>query len=239
MTSPLHYSVDPSTNPATWPPQDAVEKHIHDCKVNMLFVNTNGTSDFRMLRTGTNKHIHQILNQINSHVDRGLYQLYSLNASAYTWVVTIYTEKSEEELLGLGGLHWDGKDDTLPEVTQANTSTSVLYSVDLSSNPDPDRWPGSVSGFIDISKVDVLFVNINGATDFNMLRTGTNESLDQVLKQVTRHVNRGLYRIVNLSMTEFSCVVVLFTEKSRSDLVWKNGFPWDQKQDVQPEVTLN
>ncbi|KAJ0164654.1 hypothetical protein CTA2_513 [Colletotrichum tanaceti] len=76
-------------------------------------------------------------------------------------------------------------------------STPILYSVDLSANPDPVRWPDQVSGYINISKVDVMFMNINTASDFRMLRTGTNEHVHLALMQVAKHVARGLYRVVS------------------------------------------
>ncbi|KAF6815037.1 hypothetical protein CPLU01_14251 [Colletotrichum plurivorum] len=106
-------------------------------------------------------------------------------------------------------------------------STPVLYSVDPSTNPATWPSPGQASGFIDVSKVDVIFVNINGASDFCMLRTGTNEHIHHALLQVTNHVARGLYRIISLNISEYSCVVVMSTEKQRSELLWKYGFPWD------------
>ncbi|KAF5723851.1 hypothetical protein FMUND_1459 [Fusarium mundagurra] len=115
----------------------------------------------------------------------------------------------------------------------------VQYSVDLSTNPA--SWPDPnqpSSGFIDVSKVDVIFVNINAASDFHLLRTGTNESISYTITQVTKHVARGLYRIISMNASDYSCVVVLSTEKSRDELMWKNGFPWDKEDDPQPEVVL-
>ncbi|KAG9503339.1 hypothetical protein J7337_006184 [Fusarium musae] len=112
-----------------------------------------------------------------------------------------------------------------------STSSKIpaQYSVDLSTNPA--SWPDPnqpSSGFIDVSKVDVIFINLNAASDFHLLRTGTNESIGYAITQVTKHVARGLYRIV----------MVLSTEKSRDELMWKNGFPWDKEDDLQPEVVL-
>ncbi|RBQ76428.1 hypothetical protein FVER14953_03282 [Fusarium verticillioides] len=115
----------------------------------------------------------------------------------------------------------------------------VQYSVDLSTNPV--SWPDPnqpSSGFIDVSKVDVIFINLNAASDFHLLRTGTNESIDYAITQVTKHVARGLYRIVSMNASEYSCVVVFSTEKSRDEFMWKNGFPWDKEDDPQPEVVL-
>ncbi|KAK4188866.1 hypothetical protein QBC35DRAFT_179508 [Podospora australis] len=118
----------------------------------------------------------------------------------------------------------------------------IYYQVDSSQNPA--TWPGSShpqppeSGFLDISKVDVLFININSESDFRTLRTGTNEHVQVALTQVMKHVARGLYRIVSLNASEYSCVVVMSTEKSWEDLMWKTGFPWDKDDDPQPQVVL-
>ncbi|KAF5565575.1 hypothetical protein FNAPI_1619 [Fusarium napiforme] len=115
----------------------------------------------------------------------------------------------------------------------------VLYSVDLSTNPA--LWPDPnqpSSGFMDVKKVDVIFININAASNFRLLRTGTNESIGCAITQVTKHVARGLYQIVSMNASEYSCVVVLSTEKSRDELLGKNGFPWDNEDDPQPEVVL-
>ncbi|KAI1846008.1 hypothetical protein JX265_000933 [Neoarthrinium moseri] len=116
---------------------------------------------------------------------------------------------------------------------------SVYYTVDPETNPS--TWPGSSHegpGNIDISKVDVIFININGASDFNILRTGTNKDIHHAVLQVAKHVARGLYRLVSLNASEYSCVVVMATEKQRDMLMWKNGFPWDTEEDPQPEVVL-
>ncbi|KAK0609437.1 hypothetical protein B0T14DRAFT_531951 [Immersiella caudata] len=117
---------------------------------------------------------------------------------------------------------------------------AIHYQVDPSKNPAtwPEGAKPQASGFLDISKVDVLFININGESDFKILRTGTNENVQFALTQVMKHVARGLYRIVSLNASEYSCVVVMSTEKQREDLMWKNGFPWDRDDDPQPEVTL-
>lgn len=115
---------------------------------------------------------------------------------------------------------------------------TIYYQVDPSKNPA--TWPSSdaPSGYLGISKVDVFFINTNAASNFTMLRTGTNENVQHALTQVMKHVARGLYRIVSLNASEYSCVVVLSTEKGREELMWKNGFPWDKDDDPQPEVVL-
>jgi hypothetical protein len=107
---------------------------------------------------------------------------------------------------------------------------AIYYTIDPSTNPA--TWPGSYtesekpSGEIAISKVDVIFININAASDFRILRSGTDES-HHAVTQVAKHIARGIYRLVSLNVSEYSCVVVFSTEKKRSELMWKNGFPWD------------
>lgn len=115
----------------------------------------------------------------------------------------------------------------------------IYYEVDPSTNPD--TWPGQIpppGSHTAIFKVDVMFININAASDFTMIRTGTDEPIEQALFQVTKHVARGLYRIISLQISQHSCVVVMSALKQRDELVWKNGFPWDREKDPQPEVVL-
>ncbi len=69
-----------------------------------------------------------------------------------------------------------------------------------------------------------------------MLHSGTDESVDHAVAQVAKHIARGLYRVISLNASEYSCVVVMSTEKTRDELMWKNGFPWDRADE--PEVIL-
>ncbi|KPM43251.1 hypothetical protein AK830_g3329 [Neonectria ditissima] len=119
-----------------------------------------------------------------------------------------------------------------------SSPSPIYYTVDPSTNPATWPGPGPATGYIDVSKVDVIYINISGASDFCILRTGTNEHIHHALTQVTKHVARGLYRIISLNASEYSCVVVMSTEKARDDLMWKNGFPWDTERDPQPDVVL-
>ncbi|KAF3760146.1 hypothetical protein M406DRAFT_269494 [Cryphonectria parasitica EP155] len=101
----------------------------------------------------------------------------------------------------------------------------VTYEVDPSKNPA--AWgPGPVPKGMVIYKVDVIFININAGSDFTIMRTGTNESVHTAITQVTKHIARGFYRVVSLQASEYSCVVVVSTQKSQEDLERK-GFPWD------------
>lgn len=105
--------------------------------------------------------------------------------------------------------------------------------------PNPEEWPeGHVPKYQVVNKVDVIYLNINAASDFNKLRTGTNDSVHEAITQVTKHVQRGLYRVVSMNASERSCVVVISTKRSRDELVWKNGFPWDLPEDPQPDIVL-
>ncbi|RGP80746.1 hypothetical protein FLONG3_1086 [Fusarium longipes] len=113
----------------------------------------------------------------------------------------------------------------------------IQYIVDPSTNPS--RWPGSdPDTFVSVWRVDVIYINLNEDSNFRIARTGTNENINQVVIQVTKHVARGLYDIVSMNVSEFSCVVVMSTEKSTDELSFRNGFPWDRPDDPQPAVVL-
>ena len=125
--------------------------------------------------------------------------------------------------------------DSLTQSSMSDKPT-IYYSIDPSINPS--RWPGAKPGSsIAVNKVDVWYTNVSANSDFRMLHSGTNESIDHAVTQVT-HIARGLYRLVSLNASEYSCVVVMSTDKPRDELMWKNGFPWDCDDDPQPEVVL-
>ena len=75
-------------------------------------------------------------------------------------------------------------------------------------------------------------------SDFRGLRTGTNQDHHCVLRQVTKHVARGLYRLATLSLGPYQCVVVLSTPRSRADLSAQQGFPWDLEEYDLADVVL-
>lgn len=87
------------------------------------------------------------------------------------------------------------------------------------------------------TKVDVLFININAASDFRVFRTATTD-IHKAITQVDKHVHRGLYSVVSMNATAHSCTVVFTTERQRAELVWKKGFPWDIEEDPQPAITI-
>jgi hypothetical protein len=112
----------------------------------------------------------------------------------------------------------------------------IQYTVDPSTNSS--TWPGSDPTDVNIWKVDVIYININGESNFRIVRTGINEHVHQAVIQVTKHIARGLYKIVSMNVSDYSCVVIMSTEKSKDELMLKNGFPWDRDDDPQPEVVL-
>ncbi|KAF4997863.1 hypothetical protein FGRMN_3564 [Fusarium graminum] len=114
----------------------------------------------------------------------------------------------------------------------------VHYTVDPTTSPA--SWP-SPTPTLDtavIYRVDVIYININAESTFRTLRTGTNEHVHHAVTQVTKHIARGLYRIISMNISDYSCVVVMSTDKSKEELVCRNGFPWDRDNDPQPEVVL-
>ncbi|KAI3538107.1 hypothetical protein CSPX01_09684, partial [Colletotrichum filicis] len=222
MAAPADYSVDPSTKPASWPTPHQTVEQANISKVNVGFINTNtiGDSDFHNLRIGAEGH--------------GL-SCGSLNITEYSCVVVVSTVKTRNELLE-EGCPWDNQNPQLEAAPESiSMTTPVLYHVNLSTHCDPIRWPNETTGYIDISKVDIIYVNVNGDSDFHMLRTGTNEHVHHVVTQVTKHLARGIYHSISLNTTEHSYVVVISTRKKRSELS-EGGFPWDNRIGTQPGV---
>ncbi|ENH71724.1 hypothetical protein FOC1_g10003969 [Fusarium oxysporum f. sp. cubense race 1] len=89
----------------------------------------------------------------------------------------------------------------------------VNYTIGPSKNsatwPSPDKKPS----FIDIPKVDVI---------------NADSGIHAVL-QVTKHIARGLYKLVSMNVSVYSCTFVISANKSRDELLWKNRFPWDRE----------
>ncbi|CAJ0545151.1 Ff.00g086240.m01.CDS01 [Fusarium sp. VM40] len=118
-----------------------------------------------------------------------------------------------------------------------SSQAPIHYTVDPSVNPA--TWPGSDPTVATmIWKVDVIYININGDPNFRILRTGTNEHVHQAIIQATKHIARGVYTIVSMNVSDYSCMVVMSTEKTRDELMFKNGFPWDRNCDPQLDVVL-
>lgn len=100
----------------------------------------------------------------------------------------------------------------------------------IDPNTNPATWDGPISTdngqFVIHPKVDVIFMNINLNSDMRTIRTGTNGSVHEALLAVAKHVEKGLYKVVSLQMSEYSCVVVISTELSDAELgKEENQFP--------------
>jgi hypothetical protein len=89
-----------------------------------------------------------------------------------------------------------------------------------------------------IDNVDVIFTNINYGSDFRGIRSGTDKSIEDAILQIAKHISRGLYKVVSLNASEHMLAVIISTELSRDELMFKNGFPWDRENDPQPDVVL-
>lgn len=76
-----------------------------------------------------------------------------------------------------------------------------------------------------IYNVDVIFMNINYGSDFRARRSGSDESIQEAILQVAKHISRRLYKVVSLNATEHTLAVIISTELSREELMFKNGFP--------------
>ncbi|KAL4728708.1 hypothetical protein ACLX1H_003107 [Fusarium chlamydosporum] len=74
----IQYIADPSTNPSTWPGSDP-DGFPSVWRVDVIYININSDSGFRIIRTGTNEHIHQAVIQVTKHIARGLYDIVSMN----------------------------------------------------------------------------------------------------------------------------------------------------------------
>lgn len=61
-------------------------------------------------------------------------------------------------------------------------------------------------------------------SDFISTRTWCAKDVNWVLLQVARHVEQGLYRIISISASKHSFVVVCASEKQCKDL--SEGFPF-------------
>ncbi|KAL6886016.1 hypothetical protein GGI43DRAFT_277593 [Trichoderma evansii] len=84
--------------------------------VDVIFTNINYGSDFRFIRSGTDKSVQDAILQVAKHISRGLYKVVSLNASEHMLAVIISTELSRDELMSKNGFPWDGEDDPQPDV---------------------------------------------------------------------------------------------------------------------------
>ena len=73
--------------------------------------------------------------------------------------------------------------------------------------------------------MDVIYHNMHAGSDFTTIRGGGENSVEDVLLEVATHVKDGCYKIVSISASKHSFVVVCSTELSKAEL-WTKGFPF-------------
>lgn len=75
--------------------------------VDVFFINIHASSDFRMMRTSTEDGAAAAIMQVSKHLQRGLYEVLSLNVTSDRCVVVFSTQLSREQLLWNNGFPWD------------------------------------------------------------------------------------------------------------------------------------
>ncbi|KAH7111813.1 hypothetical protein B0J11DRAFT_512059 [Dendryphion nanum] len=88
------------------------QKSMDTSNVDVIGINVNADSDFRILRAGTNETLHKAFFQVCEHVKSGLYQIISINASGHSCVVVMSTARSREALVWKDEFPWDISRDT-------------------------------------------------------------------------------------------------------------------------------
>jgi hypothetical protein len=73
--------------------------------------------------------------------------------------------------------------------------------------------------------MDIIYHSMHPEPDFLTVRSGVEDSVEDVLLAVATHVKNGCYKIVSISASKHSFVVVYSTELSKAEL-WKKGFPF-------------
>ena len=76
-----------------------------------------------------------------------------------------------------------------------------------------------------VPNVDVIYHNMHAGSDFKTIRGGSEGPVEDILLEVARHVKEGCYKIVSISSSKHSFVVVCSTELSKAEL-WRKGFPF-------------
>lgn len=129
-----------------------------------------------------------------------------------------------------------------PQGSQRRSHGFGIMSVNASVSATEDLPPGFKrlpdGTYQAVYNVDVIFTNVNYGSDFRGIRSGTDKSLQDAILQVAKHISRGLYKVVSLNASEHMLTVIISTELSRDELMYKNGFPWDMEDDPQPDVVL-
>ena len=73
--------------------------------------------------------------------------------------------------------------------------------------------------------VDIIYHNMNSSSDFKTFRAGSDRPVEQELLRVAKHIDNNCYKIVSISASKYSLVVVFSTELSKAQLREK-GFPF-------------
>ena len=88
--------------------------------------------------------------------------------------------------------------------------------------------PGAAK--IHIPEVDIIYHNMNVASDFRTMRSGSDGPIEEVVIQIAKHLTNQCYNVISINASCRSCVVVLSTELSREEL-GQRGFPWPGWED--------
>ncbi|KAI9715765.1 MAG: hypothetical protein M1812_005764 [Candelaria pacifica] len=75
------------------------------------------------------------------------------------------------------------------------------------------------------SNVDIIYHNMHAGSDFRTFRAVSKDPVEAVLLQVARHVKDECYKIISISASKDSFVVVMTTDLSREKLAAR-GFPF-------------
>ncbi|EHK17636.1 uncharacterized protein TRIVIDRAFT_43408, partial [Trichoderma virens Gv29-8] len=78
--------------------------------------------------------------------------------------------------------------------------------------------------------------NINCASKFRVVRTGTNKLICRVIDQVAKHIAHRVYQVVSFNVTEYSCVVAISRDKWEGQLMFKSSFPCDRDDEHQLDM---
>ncbi|KAI9698034.1 MAG: hypothetical protein M1836_004387 [Candelina mexicana] len=74
-------------------------------------------------------------------------------------------------------------------------------------------------------KVDIIYHNMHTGSDFRTFRAASQGPVEEVLLQVAQHVKDECYKIISISASEHSFVVVMTTDLSKETLRAR-GFPF-------------
>ena len=66
--------------------------------------------------------------------------------------------------------------------------------------------------------IDLIFHNMNSTVDWTTSRKWHPGPIDRLLLQITEHVKEGLYSIVGLNASKYSCIVVVDSNKTSEEL---------------------